>query len=47
MLLADALSGYTDEIIDKLTERTAGTYQFFGGGAGDNANFKNTCVFSV
>ncbi len=45
MLLADALSGYTDEIIDKLTEQTAGTYQFFGGGAGDNAQFKNTCVF--
>jgi hypothetical protein len=45
MLLADALSGYTDELIDKLTERTAGTYQFFGGGAGDNAQFKNTCVF--
>ena len=45
MLLADALSGYTDEIIDKLTERTGGTYQFFGGGAGDNAQFKNTSVF--
>ncbi len=45
MLLADALSGYTDEIIDKLTEQTGGTYQFFGGGAGDNAQFKNTCVF--
>ena len=45
MLLADALSGYTDEIIEKLTLRTAGTYQFFGGGAGDNAQFKNTCVF--
>lgn len=45
MLLADALSGYTDEIIEKLTLRTAGTYQFFGGGAGDNAQFKETCVF--
>lgn len=45
MLLADAMSGYTDDIIDKLTERTAGTYQFFGGGAGDNAQFKNTSVF--
>ena len=45
MLLADALSGYTDEIIENLTLRTAGTYQFFGGGAGDNAQFKDTCVF--
>lgn len=45
MLLADALSGYTDEIIEKLTLRTAGTYQFFGGGAGDNAQFKETSVF--
>ena len=45
MLLADALSGYTDELIEKLTLRTAGTYQFFGGGAGDNAEFKNTSVF--
>ncbi len=45
MLLADAMSGYTDDLIEKLTERTAGTYQFFGGGAGDNAQFKNTCVF--
>ncbi|MFD2163638.1 FIST signal transduction protein [Paradesertivirga mongoliensis] len=45
MIFADALSGYTDEIIDLLTEKTAGTYQFFGGGAGDNANFKRTHVF--
>ncbi|MDQ6904559.1 MAG: FIST C-terminal domain-containing protein [Bacteroidota bacterium] len=45
LILADALSGHTDEIIDKLTERTAGLYQFFGGGAGDNANFKKTPVF--
>lgn len=45
LVLADALSGYTDEIIDRLTEFTAGTYQFFGGGAGNNANFKKTSVF--
>ncbi len=44
LILADALSGHTDEIIDLLTERT-GTYQFFGGGAGDNANFQQTHVF--
>jgi hypothetical protein len=44
LILADALSGHTDEIIDMLTERTI-TYQFFGGGAGDNANFQKTHVF--
>ncbi len=45
MIFADALSGYTDELIDMLTEKTAGKYQFFGGGAGDNANFQRTHVF--
>lgn len=45
MIFADALSGYTDELIDLLTEKTGGMYQFFGGGSGDNANFKRTDVF--
>lgn len=45
LLFADALSGYTDELVEILTEKTTGMYQFFGGGAGDNANFKNTYVF--
>jgi len=45
MIFADALSGYTDELIDLLTEKTVGEYQFFGGGAGDNANFMRTHVF--
>lgn len=45
MIFADALSGYTDELIDLLTEKTGGIYQFFGGGAGDNANFGRTHVF--
>lgn len=45
MIFADALSGYTDELIELLTERTMGKYQFFGGGAGDNANFQKTHVF--
>lgn len=45
MIFADALSGYTDELIQLLTERTMGKYQFFGGGAGDNANFQKTHVF--
>jgi hypothetical protein len=45
MLFADALSGYTDELIELLTEKTLGDYQFFGGGAGDNENFNRTHVF--
>jgi hypothetical protein len=45
MVFADALSGYTDELISYLTEFSAGTYQFFGGGAGDNENFNKTHVF--
>lgn len=45
LIFADALSGYTDELVELLTEKTTGIYQFFGGGAGDNANFKNTYVF--
>jgi len=45
LIFADALSGYTDELVELLTEKTTGMYQFFGGGAGDNANFKNTYVF--
>ncbi len=45
MIFADALSGYTDELIDLLTEKTIGRHQFFGGGAGDNANFQKTDVF--
>jgi hypothetical protein len=45
MIFADALSGYTDELIGLLTELTTGEYQFFGGGAGDNANFLRTHVF--
>lgn len=45
LIFADALSGHTDELIDQLTELTGGTYQFFGGGAGDNGNFEKTHVF--
>ncbi len=45
LVFADALSGYTDELVELLTEKTTGLYQFFGGGAGDNANFQNTFVF--
>jgi hypothetical protein len=45
LVLTDALAGYADELVEQLTLFTAGTYQFFGGGAGDNAQFRNTPVF--
>jgi hypothetical protein len=45
IVLADALAGYTDDLIEKLTVLTAGTYQFVGGGAGDDAQFQRTHVF--
>jgi hypothetical protein len=45
LILTDALAGYTDALTDALTLETAGEYQFFGGGAGDNASFERTTVF--
>ncbi|HET9108373.1 MAG TPA: FIST N-terminal domain-containing protein [Steroidobacteraceae bacterium] len=45
MILTDALAGYADELIDQVTRLTAGVYQLFGGGAGDDARFHRTHVF--
>ena len=45
LVLADALAGFTDDLIDQLTVRTGGVYRFFGGGAGDDARFEETFVF--
>jgi hypothetical protein len=45
LVLTDALAGYADAVTDELTMATAGEYQFFGGGAGDNAAFQRTTVF--
>lgn len=45
LVLTDALAGYADALTDQLTMATAGEYQFFGGGAGDNATFERTTVF--
>jgi hypothetical protein len=45
LVLTDALAGHADELIELLTLRTKGSYQFFGGGAGDDANFRRTQVF--
>ena len=45
LVLTDALAGHTDDFIDELTLATSGKYEFFGGGAGDNAQFRRTPVF--
>lgn len=45
LVLTDALAGRADRLIESLTVLTAGTYQFSGGGAGDNARFQATPVF--
>jgi len=45
LVLTDALAGYVEELMGRLTLLTAGQYQFFGGGAGDDARFSSTHVF--
>ncbi len=45
LILTDALAGHADELIEQLTVLTGGNYQFFGGGAGDDAHFRRTQVF--
>lgn len=45
LVLSDALAGFTDELVEAMTLQTGGTYQFFGGGAGDDAQFTRTDVF--
>ena len=45
LVLTDALAGYTDDFMEQLSLVTLGNYRFFGGGAGDDANFSRTHVF--
>ncbi|HZH29018.1 MAG TPA: FIST N-terminal domain-containing protein [Azospirillaceae bacterium] len=45
LVLTDALAGYAHALLEELTLATAGQYQFFGGGAGDDAQFQRTVVF--
>ncbi len=45
LILLDALAGHAEELVDALTVQTAGSYRFFGGGAGDDARFEKTQVF--
>ena len=45
LVMTDALAGHADELVRELTVLTSGTYQFAGGGAGDDAKFSSTHVF--
>ncbi|CAN5658437.1 FIST N-terminal domain-containing protein [soil metagenome] len=45
LVLTDALAGFADDLVDRMTMLTGGIYRFFGGGAGDNARFEHTVVF--
>lgn len=45
LVLTDALAGRADNLVEQLTFLTSGSYQLFGGGAGDDANFTCTKVF--
>ena len=45
LVMTDALAGHADDLIEQLTEATSGTYEFAGGGAGDDAKFSTTHVF--
>lgn len=46
LIMTDALAGHADDLIDQLTVATTGSYEFAGGGAGDDAMFTKTQVFS-
>lgn len=45
LVMTDALAGHADDLVEQLTVETGGRYQFFGGGAGDDAQFRRTQVF--
>lgn len=45
MILTDALAGQVEVLIHELTVLTGGSYQLFGGGAADDAKFRETHVF--
>ncbi|HJU18815.1 MAG TPA: FIST N-terminal domain-containing protein, partial [Stellaceae bacterium] len=45
LVMTDALAGHAEELVEQLTLATAGRYQFVGGGAGDDAQFRRTEVF--
>ncbi|MEO8543453.1 MAG: FIST N-terminal domain-containing protein [Burkholderiaceae bacterium] len=46
LVMADALAGHSDALVEELTLATGGNYRFFGGGAGDDGRFSKTHVFA-
>lgn len=46
LVMTDALAGHTESLLEELAVATAGSYQFFGGGAGDDGCFSRTHVFA-
>ena len=46
LVMADALAGHTEAVVEELTVATGGNYRFFGGGAGDDGLFQKTHVFA-
>jgi hypothetical protein len=46
LVMTDALAGHTDALVEEMTLQTAGSYRFFGGGAGDDGLFQQTHVFA-
>lgn len=46
LVLADALAGQIEELVELLTTDTGGAYKLFGGGAGGDDNFDKRFVFA-
>lgn len=46
LVMTDALAGHADAVVEELTLATGGNYRFVGGGAGDDAAFRETHVFA-
>lgn len=46
LVMADALAGHTEALLEELVLATNGEYTFFGGGAGDDGRFQQTHVFA-
>lgn len=46
IILLDGLHAHSEQFLEDLAQLTRGSYQFFGGGAGDNAQFVRTAVFA-
>ncbi len=45
LIMTDALAGHADDFVEQITVLTGGSYKLFGGGAGDDAQFRKTHVF--